>query len=286
MAGTNNPQRRRAAWAVLEPVLDEDALIDALWLQHDSMRGESVSDIIGFVDAVCERHLLDVATRKRLYSSFFGALKQAEDTLPMDPWPLMLQARPAAAAPPPGLGSLPRMAAVMPPAGVYAPAPMAAYPPVMPPAMPMPVAAPVAPAPVPMAPPPPPPAPAPAVEETPSGTPTQMVFGALVAALFAGVRQFHAPAMGDLLLDCRMRIERTRLAPGLRQAARDALVTPGVAAWYLDASQDEFSTLAHEFYVSLCESLGPVDADQILMQAVRQAERLPESGKVPPSRFL
>ena len=95
MAGTNNPQRRRAAWAVLEPVLDEDALIDALWLQHDSMRGESVSDIIGFVDAVCERHLLDVATRKRLYSSFFSALKQAEDTLPMDPWPLMLQARPA-----------------------------------------------------------------------------------------------------------------------------------------------------------------------------------------------
>jgi hypothetical protein len=108
MAGTNNPQRRRAAWAVLSPLLDEDALIDALWVQHDSMRGESVSDIIAYVDAISAQHMLDEATRKRLYSAYFDALRQAEDTLPMDPWPLMLQVRPSAAGPASGLGELPR----------------------------------------------------------------------------------------------------------------------------------------------------------------------------------
>ena len=294
MAGTNNPQRRRAAWAVLSTVLDEDALIDALWLQHDSMRGESVSDIIAFVDAISAQHLLDAATRKRLYSAYFDALRQAEDTLPMDPWPLMLQARPSAAGPASGYGGLPRampggypnpnaptygqpMVGSAPAAPVYVPPPAPAYvPPVV---QAVRSAAENVPAPAPVA------ASEP-VEEAPAGTPMQAVFGALVTALFRGVRQFHPEAMGDLLLDCRARLEHVRLAPGLRQAARDALTAPAAHAWYLDASQDEFSTLAHEFYVSLCESLGPVDADHVLMQAVRQAERLPQAREVPPGRFL
>jgi len=76
MASANHTLRRRAAWAVLAPVMDENSLIEALWLQHDSMRGESVSDIIGYVDAVATRHMLDAATRKRLYSAYFEALRQ------------------------------------------------------------------------------------------------------------------------------------------------------------------------------------------------------------------
>jgi hypothetical protein len=63
-------------------------------------------------------------------------------------------------------------------------------------------------------------------------------------------------------------------------------MAPAAHAWYFDASQDELSTLAHEFYISLCESLGPVDADYVLMQAVHQAERLPQAHEAPPSRFL
>ncbi|EIM31285.1 hypothetical protein LepocDRAFT_00000120 [Leptothrix ochracea L12] len=62
--------RRRAAVAVFSNVLDETALLDALWLQHESMRGESVSDVIAFVDAIGAKHQLDAATRKRLYGSF------------------------------------------------------------------------------------------------------------------------------------------------------------------------------------------------------------------------
>ncbi len=276
MAGTNNPQRRRAALAVLEPILDEDALIEALWLQHDSMRGESISDIIAYIDAVCERYLLDAATRKRLYTSFFGALKQAEDSLPMDPWPLMLQARPAAAAPAPipAFRAAPPLA--MPPA--HAPIASPAY------MQPAPVPASVSATASTSA--PTPPTLSPTQDAARPGTPAQMVFATLVSGLFAGVRQLHAPAMDDLLLDCRTRIEKTRLPSGLRQSARDALVTAELHAWHLDASEEEMSTLVHQFYVSLCECLGPVDADQILMQAVRRAERLPQSASVPPSRFL
>jgi hypothetical protein len=121
---------------------------------------------------------------------------------------------------------------------------------------------------------------------TPAGTPTQAVFGAWVTALFTAVRQYHPQAMGDLLADCRTRLAHVRLSPGLRQAAQDALIAPAAHAWYFDASQDEFSTLAHEFYVSLCESLGPVDADHVLMRAVHEAERLPQAREAPPSRFL
>ncbi len=291
MAGTNNPLRRRAAWAVLAPVLDEDALIDALWLQHDNMRGESVSDIIAFVDAVSARHMLDVATRKRLYSAYFDALRQPDDNLPIDPWPLMLQTRPSAAP----VAPMPRMAQPMPPMAppvvvqqgmqpMMSPVGYASYAP----GGPVPSMAPQQPA-QPAAAPAPPPAPAaPEPAAAPAASsPSQAIFGALVSALMTGVRQFHPDAMGDLLIDCRARLDHARLSPGLRQAARDALVTAGGAqAWYLEASEGDLSTLVHEFYVALCESLGPVDADHVLMQAVRHAEQLPQAREFSPSRFL
>ncbi|MBL8328002.1 MAG: hypothetical protein JNJ71_04055 [Rubrivivax sp.] len=300
---THHSQRRRAAWAVLAPLLDEDSLIEILWLQHDSMRGESVSDIIAFIDAVAARHLLDAAQRKRLYSSFFDALRQPEATLPMDPWPLMLQTRPsagglAAAAPrvglpQPGISRAPVAAAAP---WSQPPAAPVSQPPAQPVAPPVAAAVPQ-PAPQPVLPPPPPPEPAPAPMAAPvaaseataptaAATPQQAVFGELVSAMLAGVRQFHPDAMAELLVDCRTRLERAAVSPGLRQAARDALVTPGAQAWHLQASVREFSALAHEFYIALCETLGPVDADHVLMQAVRHAERLPQARQAPPSQFL
>ena len=96
--------RRRAAYAVLSPLLDEDALLDALRMQHQSMRGDSVSDIIGYIDQVAARHHIDAASRKKLYEAYFKALKQPENELPMDPWPLMqigAQAVPVATPAPP-----------------------------------------------------------------------------------------------------------------------------------------------------------------------------------------
>ena len=95
--------RRRAAVAVFSDLLEEAALTEALWLQHESMRGENVSDIIAFVDAVAQRNLLDSASVKRLYNGFYKALRENPDRLPLDPWPSMQAARAAIrpSAPPP-----------------------------------------------------------------------------------------------------------------------------------------------------------------------------------------
>jgi hypothetical protein len=90
-------RRRRAACAVFDAVLGEDDLLAALWMQHDSMSGEAVSDIIRYVDAVAERFAIDAFTRKRLYDSLYRALRMADNDLPIDPWPAMLAVRPAAA---------------------------------------------------------------------------------------------------------------------------------------------------------------------------------------------
>ena len=46
------------------------------------------------------------------------------------------------------------------------------------------------------------------------------------------------------------------------------------------------SAFVHEMYVCLCETLGPVSADQVLMHAVRLAEQRPEAQQVSPKRFL
>lgn len=265
MATANQTLRRRAAWAALAPVMDEDALIEALWTQHDNMRGDSVSDIIGFIDSVAARHLLDAATRKRLYTAYFDALRQADDTLPIDPWPLMLQTRPSAAAP--AAQPVPR----------YVPPPVYAAPPAVPvrPVQAAPVAAAV----------PPPPAAAPAPQEPPA-LPHQAVFAALAGGIVGGVRQLHANDLDDLVSDCSERFDALKLPAALRKSARDALSSTGPAAWILPASPDQLALLVHEMYVSLCEAVGPVGADQVLVQAVRQAEQRPEARQVPPSRFL
>ena len=52
MASLTPSLRRRAVYAVLSPVLDEEALIAALWLQQNELRGDSVTDIIRFIDKV------------------------------------------------------------------------------------------------------------------------------------------------------------------------------------------------------------------------------------------
>lgn len=294
MVAPKHTLRRRAAWAVLSPVLDEDALIEALWLQHDSMRGESVSDIIGYIDAVAARHLLDVATRKRLYAEYFDALRQAEETLPIDPWPLMLLTRPGLATPAPAAPAPVRP--MMAPAPQAAPAVAAPYAPPYASPYAAPYAAPyippvvqaMTPPPAPMAAPEPAPAPVPPPEPAaPAATPAQAVFGTLAAGMAAGVRQFHPQALGDWMGDSRRRLERARVATALRQAAGEALSAQDPAAWQrLEGSIEDLSALVHALYVALCDALGPVDADHVLVQAVRLAEQRPEARQVPPNRFL
>lgn len=55
------------------------ALLQALWLQHDQMRGDAVTDIIRFIDQVAQQCGLDAGSCRRLYSEYFKALKQPRD---------------------------------------------------------------------------------------------------------------------------------------------------------------------------------------------------------------
>ncbi len=92
--------RRRAGWAVFQPVLSESALQDALWDIHDSLRGQGINDVIRFVDRVVRKHGLDPKISKSLYAKLFDALKQSIEGLPEDPWAVMIAGRPDRAAAP------------------------------------------------------------------------------------------------------------------------------------------------------------------------------------------
>lgn len=132
----------------------------------------------------------------------------------------------------------------------------------------------------------PPASPRPEPAPVDKATAHQVVFASLVMAFIQGVRQFHPHELGDLLADARVRVERMRIGPALRAAARDALVAPRHEAWMLDASADQMAAVVHELYISACEALGPVDADHLLMMAVRHAEALPQARDFLPSRLL
>jgi hypothetical protein len=246
--------RRRAAYAVLAPLLDEDALLDALRLQHQSMRGDSVSDIIGYIDQVAARHHIDAASRKKLYEAYFKALKQPENELPMDPWPLMQIGTPAGpvAAPAP---------AAPPTASAAALEPVAAA---------MQAAAPVRPA-APVAPPP---------------SPDRAVCAELLRSAIAEVQRFHGATLSDLRSSALEQIDQGKLSQPVRKQVRDAWGQPLQATWVVDGTPAELSQLVHQFYVALCEALGPVDADQVLTRAVRAAEQIPAARQFSPRKLI
>ena len=251
-------QRRRAAYAVLSPLLEEDALLDALRMQHQSMRGDSVSDIIGYIDQVAARHNIDAASRKKLYEAYYKALKQPESELPMDPWPLMQIGTAPAPTPAP---------AAAPPQPVAASA--AALQPV---ATAMQAAA-----------------PAPAVPAPPPVSalaPERSVCAELLRSALTEVQRFHAGTVSDLRSSALEQLDQSRLSPGLRKQVRDAWGQPMQAAWVIDGTAAELSQLVHQFYVALCEALGPIDADQVLTRAVRAAEQTPAARQFSPRKLI
>jgi hypothetical protein len=256
--------RRRAACAVLAPLLSEEALDEALQLQHRTLRGDGVADIIAFIDAVAARNLFDAATRKRLYTAYFEALKRPDAELPLDPWPAMqgnLQPvrQPAALAVPqgtrPAAAATPSPAAEAPPAQVAAPAP----------------------APTPM-----PPAAAP---EAPAD---QQVFAALITALLEGVRQSHAGTWDEFRQGALALLPELRSTPAVREVTRLAWASaePSATRWLIAAPEATLAELVNLTYVALCEALGPIDADRLLTEAVREAQRIPAARRFSPRRLV
>jgi hypothetical protein len=241
--------RRRAAFAVLSPLLEDDALLDALRLQHQSMRGDSVSDIIGYIDQVATRNHIDAASRKKLYEAYFKALKQPEAELPMDPWPLM-QIGTVAPAPVPPPAPAPIAAA---PTAVTAAA--------MPPAEP--------------------------VITTPPASPDRMVCAELLRSALAEVQRFHGKALNDLRSSALEQLDQGRgLSQPVRKQVRDAWGHPMQFHWVIEGTPAELSQVVHQFYVALCEALGPVDADQVLTRSVRAAEQIPQARQFSPRKLI
>jgi hypothetical protein len=244
-------KRRCAALAVFTPVLSEDALMDTLWLLHDSLRGDTARDIIAAVDRVAQRHGLDPRTCKRLYEGFYRALHLPDDELPLDPWPAMQALRP---------GSAPAAAVSAAPSTQQAPAPMPA------------------PAPAVQAPPP-----APVVPDLPAHV---LVFGTLMQAVLADIRQLHGAEMDDLRASAIATLDGAKLSAQVRAAVREAWQRGTDASWHIDLNPKGLSELVHVLYVALCETLGPVDADQVLTRAVKQAELVPAARSYSPKQFL
>lgn len=304
MAKDARSQRRRAAVAVLSSLLDEHSLLQELWMQHDTLRGDSVTDIIEYVDAMAGRHGLDVATAKRLYGELFKAVRQPEETLPADPWPMMQALRPAAA---PAVVARPAPAPawrppVMPPpvmAPPMMPPPMAAPAPVMaPPAW---AAAPVAqpwaavvgadpamlapPMAVPMAAPAPsaPVAPAPASRAAAEGT---VVFSAMMRALIDELTTSHGEALSEIQLDA-VRVLAGSPAPAeVREHFQRAWQRARQHDWRLPGRPEDLAELTRVVHRALEVAFGRVGADQILQRAVQAADRVEEAVAFPPRRLL
>ncbi|MFM2055826.1 MAG: hypothetical protein RLY71_211 [Pseudomonadota bacterium] len=264
MAQDASSLRRRAALAALRPVLDDRALMDALWDLQDSMRGDAVSDVIGYIDRLAQRHLLDARVTKRLYEVMFGAIRNPDAAnLPADPWPAMQAGRTTRQAP-------------------VAPAPVAAYAaPTRPAPMPAPVPAPIAvPTPAPAL------APAPVAAPVPQGPPEQAIFSGLIRAILAEVQQFHSEALNDVRVDALKDIGRLRISGQAKHDFKQAWLKPLQDEWQVNASAAELAELTHLVYVGLCEAIGPVDADQVLARAVRHVERMAEARAFSPRRLL
>jgi hypothetical protein len=253
--------RRRAALAALRPVLDDSALMEALWDLQENMRGDGVSDVISYIDGVSKRHMLDARTTKRLYETIFRSLKAPDGDLPDDPWSAMQASRAVRSAP------------VASPQFTFNPTPVA----------PPQVAAPVpVPTPLPAASTAAAPAPAPARQIPPE----QAVFSGLIRAILDEIQQFHSAVMEDFRTDSLKELGKLRVSGQAKHDFKQAWLRPLQDEWQISATTTELAELMHLVYIGLCESIGPVEADQVLGRALRSAERLPEARIVSPKRFL
>ncbi len=263
-------QRRRAAVAVLSQYLDEDALFEALWLQDNSMRGDALSDVIAFIDAVEAKFAFDPATIKRLYGAFYSALKAPKDDLPADPWPEM-QARldqsrstppPQAFTPAPVLEIQPELAPEP------QPAPLAEPPESISPSVPD------APLVVP-----------PLVTSATSVEP-QLVFGAMMRSVIKEIYEYHRQAADSIWTVALSELDKTDLTEAVKLRFSLAWMRPLNDDWIVPGMSLELTELTRVMFVSLTHAFGRNGANQILGRGVATAERLPEALKFSPKRLL
>ncbi|MDQ5896550.1 MAG: hypothetical protein QG612_636 [Pseudomonadota bacterium] len=269
MSADTHAQRRRATVLVLQPLLDEPALVEALWLQHETMRGDTVADIIAFIDKLSAQHLFEAPIVRALYSALYKAMRESASLLPADPWPRMQAARAVVSPPVP--------VRVMSPAPVAAPAAMPVTNPVERALQASRVEMVAVPAPVPV------PAPAPVI---PDSAPSAVLFGAMVRAVITEVQSFHSEALDEVRRDVLRRADTAAAAPSLRLAFRSAWLRPLDSDWRLIGSPGDLADLLRVLHVSLVDAFGRNGAEQILSRSRRAAEAMPEAISFAPRRLL
>lgn len=213
------------------------------------------------------KHSIKTTTYGFCKADYFEALKRPQAELPLDPWPaLQAGATPWAPAPPP----LAPVAAPPPPAPA-ASAPLVAS------VLPASAAAPQAEAGTAV--------PAPTPPEAPA---EQQVFAALVTALQEGVRQAHGRDWDEFRQRALALLPQLRSTPAVREVARLAWSNnePSATRWQIAAPEATLAELVNLTYVALCEALGPIDADRILTEAVREAQRIPAARRYSPRRLV
>jgi hypothetical protein len=279
MAAVSLSHYRRAVVAALAPHLAPQALEKAVHAVTTQKPGNSISEIIAYVDHLAGQGVVDTSQCKRLYGELFLHLGKPENTLPPDPL-VNGQATPGILRPTPVAPGIPAVMSAMPPAPLRRNPPTSTVTAVpvtttTPPQTPAGVA-PVATSAV---------APAPKAPTTPVLPPAEAVFVALVSHAHTSLQQFHHGQLAEFSSDLALVCKRDKAVHGASflQAWQEE---SALSHWVHGKSIPECSALLHCFYTALCETLGPVGADQLLTRAVQAAGQIPAAAQFSPGRLL
>jgi len=81
-------------------------------------------------------------------------------------------------------------------------------------------------------------------------------------------------------------IDKKLKSEDLRNYVMKWLNNPSSFGWSKNLSQQTLARLVHLVYMSLCEVLGPIAADDCFHKALIKVEQIPEAKIFSPSQFL
>lgn len=115
---------------------------------------------------------------------------------------------------------------------------------------------------------------------------TAMAFQALLQACFEQIDLYYKDHAIEIKVKLMERTLYCDLSGELRQGLRKSLLRSRFKAPGIEVSQEEASEWVQMFYEVLCQSIGPVSADQLLDASIRQAGQTPGVGGYRFSRWL
>lgn len=105
-------------------------------------------------------------------------------------------------------------------------------------------------------------------------------------AALQAVQQDHPASMDELRDSTSGMLVQLRSGPRLREQLRAAWSKAAEADWLIVASPASLAESVELFYIALCETLGPVEADRLLTEAVQTAGRIEAAKRFSPRRLV